>query len=222
MPNPSETRTDAVTELVRILREQLASKDERIRALESQLSDANDRIADQQRLLARLLERTAAGLPDIDIAHSLADAHVADASHGFECAEAIRENLRRAKARRPPVHSDVLAAQAPAAGLSSAPVKREADSSPIRISDLGMGKVQIGQIASAVLSAKPGADARVTSAPARAPAAHGADAAPSAAAVSIGESERTWRFEREELRRGHRALKAKGRRGFWPFGRAKR
>jgi hypothetical protein len=55
MPEP---RPDPMTELVRILREQLDHKDDRITALEKQLEEANHRIDEQQRLMVRLLERS--------------------------------------------------------------------------------------------------------------------------------------------------------------------
>jgi hypothetical protein len=59
----SEGRQDALTELVRILREQLARKDERIAALESLLQEANRRIAEQHRMLSRMLERDTVQTP---------------------------------------------------------------------------------------------------------------------------------------------------------------
>jgi hypothetical protein len=51
----TETRPDALTELVRILREQLTRKDERIANLETLLKEANLRLQEQQRLLEYLL-----------------------------------------------------------------------------------------------------------------------------------------------------------------------
>src|SRR4051794_37886191 len=63
MAGENESRPDAVTELVRALREQVASHTEHIEDLERRLLAANRRIADQQRLLARLLEKNTDSRP---------------------------------------------------------------------------------------------------------------------------------------------------------------
>ncbi len=58
-----DPRSDAVTELIRILREQASAHAQRISELERQLYAANQRIAEQQRLLGRVLERGIGGQP---------------------------------------------------------------------------------------------------------------------------------------------------------------
>jgi hypothetical protein len=74
MAGDNEVRPDAVAELVRALREQAARHVDHIADLERRLIAANQRIADQQRLLARLLEKGDGARPPASLPAELARA----------------------------------------------------------------------------------------------------------------------------------------------------
>jgi hypothetical protein len=231
----AEPRPDPMTELVRILREQLHHKDERITALERLLEEANHRIDEQQRLMVRLLERSfdrswatpdavVGGLippvllsgsgPEDQLAAHLAnepqdrvDAAAHDESAHLEVA------IEPSRAQSPPEAEAGVESVTPIAT-----VLREGHAEHIVLPDLGP---QIDIIAGAVVAAA-----------ARRPVPHeAAEASSSAHPVSEREAlsgslqeyvalrdeyQITLKLDRQQLRKGHRALE-KAKRGFLPW-----
>jgi hypothetical protein len=115
MPEP---RPDPMTELVRILREQLDHKDERITALEKLLEEANHRIDEQQRLMVRLLERS------FDRSWSQSDVAARERAAqppllGSANPEEVSDHPREAAGERSPVAAHDDAARPEAAAESS-------------------------------------------------------------------------------------------------------
>jgi hypothetical protein len=185
----TETRPDALTELVRILREQLTRKDERIANLETLLKEANLRLEEQQRLLEYLLGK----------------------ENPLPAAPKAAQQPLPAYRNAPPVPptsppaapSEAVAPEPPVSssppqetGCSAAPTQERP---PIPISALispipGMGEM-IQATAEQVISAAQSKEEE---------------------SCADGEEKReiTARFQRDQLRKGHREHEARNR-GLW-------
>jgi uncharacterized membrane protein len=193
----TETRPDALTELVRILREQLTRKDERIANLETLLKEANLRLEEQQRLLEYLLGRE-------NTAHS---------------APTAAHPPLPAKQSAPPAPPSSPLPAHPQAAAPEPPVSSAHPEPPVS-SALSEETEQAGSPTqerppiplSALISPIPGMDEMI-----QATAEQVISAAQSAEASSAeGEEQReiTARFHRDQLRKGHREHEAR-KRGLW-------
>lgn len=184
----TETRPDALTELVRILREQLTRKDERIANLETLLKEANLRLEEQQRLLEYLLgrENTAHSAPTAAHPPPPAQRHVPPASPSSP----------------PPAQPQTADPQSSAA--SAAPEGTERAASP--------PEERPPIPLSALISPIPGMDEMI-----QATAEQVISAARNVEESSTGgeeEREITARFQRDQLRKSHQEHEAR-KRGLW-------
>jgi hypothetical protein len=229
----SESRSDAVTELVKVLRDQVSSHAEHIADLESRLSAANQRIAEQQRLLTRLLERGVGGQPPEPLPPALS--HSVMPARDLRPPAVERERVRPQRPVEPAPRSPRIVPtplEQPVAFVrTSEPAvadrARVPSGKPVRLKVLGDSAVAprieaIDAIAGAVLQARPrviadefGPDRRIPLAIAVPPTSGVVRAAHSSVPISPYES--TLTLDRQNLERGHRALSR--RRRWFPFGR---
>lgn len=218
-----DTRPDAVAELVRALREQVTQHADHIAELERRLVAANQRIADQQRLLARLLEKSSGSRAPVPLPSVLA----------LPAQPRLAPESRPGRIREIPGSSASDAAPAavviPTAGqgapcenAASLPTAQPAGDR-IHLPRADAGAPPLDSIASAVLLAR---DSRNDSPQdVHGNASHAVAREPTTGIVRAAggpdspeeERETTLTLDREELARGHRA--AQGGRRWFPFSR---
>lgn len=232
MPNSSDTRPDALTELVHILREQLRQKDERIAALEALLAEATRRSSEQQRLLAELLTSNARTRVLSPAALEQQDGHDDEVREGAGTAVVSAAPPKPAPAAR--VSAAAPAPAAPVAARTEAPAvdtasRVEGPRIPFKVGgqipSLGAKASQLASLVFAAAEQREEAESPAGHAEADAPATvaapEPAPAAPVAqkaqkAAGPDDEFITTARFDRDELRRGHRKLRAAAGERRWP------
>lgn len=222
MAADNEPRQDAVTELVRALREQVTQHAEHIAELERRLVAANQRIADQQRLLARLLEKSSGSQAPVPLPSVLtlpAQQRLAPESRPGRIREIPGSSASDAA---PAVVMPTAGQGAPCENAASLPTVQPAGAR-IHLPRADAGAPPLDSIASAVLLARDsrndspqGVHGNASHAVAREPTT-GIVRATGGPDFPEKGRETTLTLDREELARGHRA--AQGGRRWFPFSR---
>jgi hypothetical protein len=224
MAGENESRPDAVAELVRALREQVASHTEHIGDLERRLIAANQRIADQQRLLTRLLEKNTDSHPSFPVSLDVPrTVHVARVSSKPKPALGRKHSV--GASAQAPIESAVAVIAPPVEPDNPEPANQTPPPAPVRLPNPGKSMPRLKSIADAVILARRGpsepgrSDSRAIGAvQAYLPTTGIVRAA--AGQDTPGMRETTLTLNREELAQGHRTISQ--RRRWFPFGRWRR